>query len=108
MDVVSDRPRLSTEAFDSADVPVRSRYDWGVTAPSFAVIQAVAAVTNRVPSDLPALYDAVDPDMLDAMCGREAADRAGGAVQVTFSYANHTVTVRGDGEVAVKPPSSLD
>ena len=59
---------------------------------SEAVIHTVARETDRDPLELPPLFDAVDPDALDAL----ARTRRGG--DVTFEYAGQTVTVDCDGQ----------
>jgi len=58
---------------------------------STAVVEAVSASTGRPVSDLPPLYDAVDPDALDALFADRAADG-----WVRFRYADHVVEVRAD------------
>lgn len=78
-----------------------SRYDWGEITPSNAVIEVVAAVTDQQPSELPALYEAIEPDALDLICSNGTNGRSGGGIRVTFPYAGHEVTVGSDGEVAV-------
>ncbi|MFB6305229.1 MAG: HalOD1 output domain-containing protein [Haloferacaceae archaeon] len=60
------------------------------------VLEAVAAVTDSTPTDLPSLHDAVDPDALNA-----AVRSFGSAGRVAFPYAGCTVVVDGDGAVAV-------
>ncbi|WP_436910534.1 HalOD1 output domain-containing protein [Halosimplex marinum] len=67
------------------DWTVRNAY--GDDAPSRAVVQSVAAATNRAVDDLDPLYGAVDPDALDALFDR------GGRATVSFRYAGCDVTV---------------
>lgn len=83
---------------------VHSRYDWSVTAPSIAVIQTVAAISGKEPTSLPKLFEAIDPDSLDAICSREASIPESEPIHVMFSYYGHVVTVKSDGEVIVTPP----
>jgi hypothetical protein len=67
-------------------------------AVSHAVIDAVAAAQNVDPLSLPPLYDAVDPEALDALIdGSAAADTAVDCVR--FELASCEVVVRGDGTV---------
>jgi hypothetical protein len=61
-----------------------------------AVAEAVAAATDREPSELTPLQYAVDADALDRLLGNEAPDD----LVVTFTYENRTVRV-GDGTVEV-------
>lgn len=64
--------------------------------PSTAIVEAVSASADRSAVSLPPLYEAVDPDALDALF---ADSQTFGAV--TFEYAGHDVTVRADGRVEV-------
>ena len=74
----------------------------GGTEPSMAVVNAVASATKSDPIDLPPLYDAIEPDALDALfadTGRFASSRSG---SVAFEYAGCLVTVSGDGSVSAE------
>lgn len=64
--------------------------------PSVRVIEAVAAATDENPLEMAPLYDAVDPDALDALLGDDAA------VGVEFAYAGCEVAIGRDGAVAVE------
>lgn len=59
------------------------------------VIQQVAATADTDVLNLPPLYDAVDPDALDAL----VSGMTEGAV--SFTYAGHEVTVTSDETVTV-------
>ena len=59
------------------------------------IITGVAAFKNSDPLALPPLFDAVDPDALEAIF---AEGRSG---KVEFSYAGHTVTVEFDEEPTI-------
>lgn len=64
--------------------------------PSDAVVRAVADLADADLVDLPPLYEAVDPDALDALFrGRPAGC-------VAFDYAGYTVTLRENAEVTVQ------
>ncbi|WP_255198456.1 HalOD1 output domain-containing protein [Halorarius litoreus] len=67
-------------------------------SPSEAVIHAVLDASNREPpatgETLPPLYDAVDPDALDALLGRHGATPT-----VRFSYSGYDVMIDGSGAV---------
>ena len=74
---------------------------------SRAVVRAVSCVSGRssiVTGDgtapLDPLYEAVDPDALDAMF-RDAGDDAGAPVRVEFVYCGHEVCVDGADGVTV-------
>jgi len=63
------------------------------------VTEEVAEREGTDPLDLEPLYEAVDPDALDAFC------RTGGPdASVTFAYLGYRVTVDGTGEVDVTDP----
>lgn len=74
-----------------------------MTSPSTAVIETVAVAADKEPTNLPALYEVIDPDSLNAACGRETSVRGDGSVRLTFTYYGHEVTVGGDGEIVVGP-----
>lgn len=60
------------------------------------VVDAVASNTGREPLELPPLYDAIDPDALEALVGRMADG------EIVFSYAGCEVTVANDGVTTVE------
>jgi len=60
------------------------------------VVQAVATTSNADPLELPPLYDAVDPDALDALVTGIADGK------VTFTYAGYEVTLTSDGAVTTE------
>lgn len=64
----------------------------GVDSTTAAVLRAVAEREGSDPVDLPALYDAIDPDALDALFAstRTGTIRSG---SVSFEYAGYRVTV---------------
>ncbi|MFC6614693.1 HalOD1 output domain-containing protein [Halopenitus salinus] len=63
------------------------------------VIRRVAETTDRDVLDLPVLYDAVDPDALNAVV-ESMSDG-----EVAFQYAGHEVTVDGDGRIELEDGS---
>ncbi|MFB6202232.1 MAG: HalOD1 output domain-containing protein [Halorhabdus sp.] len=64
---------------------------------SSRVINAVAQKVDVAPEDLsPPLYDAIDPDALDALVASSSTD-----LRVTFEYHGYEVRVTGDGGVSV-------
>lgn len=86
-----------------ADHDPRASHDENETAtetgqsgsPSLHVIQAIADATDADPATMPPLYDAVDPDALDAVLDADAT------VEVVFEYDGRAIEVTGDGEVVV-------
>jgi len=64
--------------------------------PSTAIVRAVSSHTGQSVMELPPLYEAVDPDALDALfSGRQTLG------VLTFAYAGHDVTIRTDQTVDV-------
>ncbi|WP_306058621.1 HalOD1 output domain-containing protein [Natronococcus wangiae] len=70
-------------------------------AVSQRVVRAVAAELDADPLEMDRLYEAIDPEGLNALFEptKRGLERATGTV--TFRYANCTVTVRADGDVEV-------
>lgn len=78
------------------------RHEWGGSdSPSTAVIEAVAAATNHDPTDMPPLYDHIDPDALDLLMTPRADDRAN-AITVSFIYEDVAVRIDRRGWVEVQ------
>jgi hypothetical protein len=59
------------------------------------VVHAVASATDTDPLELPALYETIDPDALNAIIGSMADGK------VVFEYADCTVTVDSLGDIYV-------
>lgn len=63
------------------------------------VLRAVAAREGVDETDLPPLYDAVDPEALDTLLASVQTD---GQASVDFEYAGHSVVVSDDRTVSVE------
>lgn len=64
------------------------------SAPSARVIEAVARKEGVSPVELtPPLYDAIDPDALDALA-RTEADSNGNGIEIEFTYLDYAIQVR--------------
>lgn len=61
-----------------------------------AVVEAVSSTSGTPEFDLPPVYDAIDPDALDALF-----DGRGTSGHVTFRYAGYEVTVHADRPIEV-------
>ena len=80
---------------------VRTRFDQETVPASLAVVATLADVMDADSAELDPLYDAVDPDSLDALCGvRTGRD---GAAHVTFTHEAHAITVSSYGVVTITP-----
>ena len=88
----------SSDAPDQSDSPPKAvHHDWqGLEPPSVAVVEAVAAATDRTPTELPLLQNTLDPDALNALLTGETA-----SVTVSFQYAGVTVSASEDGSIEV-------
>lgn len=99
----SDRPDEGRRP--DADGVIRAEFDWSATAPSNAVVEAVATASDREPTAIEPLYGSVDPDALDALVRSNGTDSEDGDASVSFEHAGHDVTVHNDGSVVVRPGS---
>ena len=88
----------SSDAPNQPDSPPEIvHHDWqGSTPPTVAVVEAVAAATDRTPTGLPLLQNTLDPDALNVLLTKEAA-----SVTVSFQYAGTIVSVSGDGDIKI-------
>ena len=58
-----------------------------------AVIEAVAAAAGRDPTELPPLYETVDPDALDSLFAHRRQRSAPDECRFAFAYAGYDVVV---------------
>ncbi|RBI63912.1 hypothetical protein DMJ13_05230 [halophilic archaeon] len=63
---------------------------------SRTVVQTVAERNDASVTELPPLYDSVDPDALNALVRRGGDD-----LRITFRFAGRQIVVDGDGTVTV-------
>ena len=66
-----------------------------------AVIEVVREVADREgvqPTDLPPLYESIDPDAIDSMIS-SVPPGAGGSIE--FTYVGYEISVCADGEITV-------
>jgi hypothetical protein len=81
------------------------RYEWDESrGPSVAVVEGVAALTNRRPIELPPLHRTVDADALDMLLTAKPAR----TVRVSFDFDGCSVTVDGDGSVEIRATDGRD
>ena len=73
--------------------------------PSESVIRRTANYKGVDPLELTPLYESIDPDALDALVGRNAANGSG--VEVEFTYNGYNVTVTGNGIVHIDEYDTL-
>lgn len=65
---------------------------------SVAVVEAVAAATDRTTTDLPPLQRTVDPDALDRLLSQGQSS----SVTVSFSYAGADVWIISNGTIEIQ------
>ena len=65
----------------------------GMLTVSERIVERIADTTGSDVSELPTLYDAVDPEALDTLVERMSSG------VVSFTYADHRVTVNSDGSI---------
>ncbi|WP_337999197.1 HalOD1 output domain-containing protein [Haloarcula rubripromontorii] len=101
---MSKSNRRSTESDTSRPMNVtRKQLDWTETRPSAAVTEYISALTGREQTDFAPLYETVDPEALDSLI--DSSNRST-PVSISFEYADHSITVRSDGELVIKAPKS--
>lgn len=92
-------PAFESVEYLPEDEAYRATFDADGVAPSVAAVEAVSAVADVDPTDLPPLYSVVDPDALDTLL------EGGGPVDVVFELAGHHVRLD-SGRVVVRPPET--
>lgn len=81
---------------DSPNI-VRRTFDWSATEPTTAVVDTVATDAGSDPTELPALYDELDPGALNRIIESGEPD-----ISVSFVYNDRNITVHGQGDVVVR------
>jgi hypothetical protein len=84
-----------TERFPTVEVPLVKRPVPQDQSVSVAVVVTVASVSDDPIEDMPLLYDAIDPDVLERSLARA------GRCQISFQYNGYIVEVTDDQTVAV-------
>jgi hypothetical protein len=79
---------------DTDQRPASDHWD-GDSSPSIAIVEAVAAATDRTATELPPLQYAVDTDALDTLLKKDRST----TVHLQFSYAGTSVSVWNDGSL---------
>ena len=100
-------PSISHEEKTEESNQIQAFYNWEDTAPSAAVIDTVAFAAHHELSDLPLLYEVVEPEALDKLVTSSNAMQASqdSQLSISFAYANCAVTVKCDGEVCIRSPT---
>lgn len=98
----TESPSDPEETRESA-AAIRDEYEWSSTAPSTAIIEALAIATDCKPQELDPLYDSVDPDAVNTLVRSNASKSTDSISTISFTHAGHDVTIHSDGELVVRP-----
>ncbi|PSP78044.1 hypothetical protein BRC81_08270 [Halobacteriales archaeon QS_1_68_20] len=90
---VADDARSDQYAYEHDDGPL-----------STAIVTAVADAEGVDPLEMDPLYGAVRSDLVDEFDGAEVGCDA----ELTFSYHGYKVTLDGDGEIRLRPVSTVN
>lgn len=71
--------------------------------PSESVVTAIESLTDEPATELTPLYDAIEPDALDALFEHARRTDQPGRQRLTFTYAGYEIAVHGDGTLEVTP-----
>lgn len=91
-----------SSGYDPITDTYHTRFDGGPNTVVVAIVEAVAAVTDRDPTAMSPLYDTVDPEALTDLV-TAARDNP---IKVSIAYEGCYVTVSSDGSVVVEPPEN--
>lgn len=100
---------MNTEENDSLPIESQSEVSYDLDAyasPSTATVMAIADLTGADPTDVPCLYEYVDPDAVDTLV--EAHDSRDGEFTLTFTVESVAVTIAGTDSVTVRPLARAD
>lgn len=89
-------------SYDPETDTYRATFDSATLEPTVAVVQAMAVAEETDPTELKALYEAIDPQALDRICS-EGVPRRDDNRTVEFTYQGRRVTVESLGFVEIRP-----
>jgi len=91
--------------YDADTGTYRTSFDPASESAWEAVVATVAAVAETPPLELPPLYGAMDPDVLEALVAPAGDEGGGNEAYVSATFDGYGVTVYDDGIVTVQPLS---
>ncbi|RQG91986.1 HalOD1 output domain-containing protein [Natrarchaeobius chitinivorans] len=94
-------PPVSVQ-YDPETETYRGRFDSNVVTPSTAVSRVVASLSGEDVTDLPPLYDFIDPDALDTLCTKRTRSHRKGDCAVEFTYHGHRVRLESYGILKIE------
>lgn len=71
---------------------------------AMAVVSLVAVVSETDPLELPPFNPVCDPDALETVIQRTIHGTSNSDIHVTFTFADHAVTIHNYGIITVQPP----
>lgn len=96
----------TTEGTETDASSERVRVAWDEsTAPTTAIVEAVAAANGQDPLEMPSLYDSLDVEALDGLLTGNCSG-ALGSVSISFTYDGTYVWVSSDGVIEVDPEAA--
>lgn len=94
--------RTPDASYRSRTTPLHVWHDsLSVDSISTTVVTAVARAASVDPTEMPPLFQYIDPDALDKLVGQDVGTGSRFSGYVTFDYASYSVTVHSDGEIVV-------
>ena len=88
--------------YDDEGEIYRARFTWNdATTPSTAIVETLAAIEGRDPTEYPPLRRCVNTDSLDELLRRRSARRETEGVEVEFAYSRYRIAVSSNGIVSV-------
>ena len=82
----------------SRDQTLVESFDWTTAnTPSEAIVDVVSNVADVAPTDLPPLFESLDPDALDTLLTRTSDSRVPNETRIEFPFYQHRVVVKGNG-----------
>ena len=93
--------QLDTLFFDLDTGTYRAEFNRKTVTPTMAVIAVLSCLENTRPSSLDPLYDKIDTDALNRLCGTDTPFRYDGERIVAFKHNEYTISVSSDGVVII-------
>lgn len=104
---LTDSPVEGPVEYDPEADTYRTRYEWASPVSlATAVIEVIAEIEDIDPRDVDRLTDGIDPEALDALFAPIPTAESRRKGWVSFVLGDHRVTVRGTGDIEVRPASS--
>lgn len=103
-----DAPPVESLTFDPHEGGYIAKFDNSAVSPSTAVVSVVSEITENSATDIPPLYDVIEPDALDQIVSEQPSGRYCSEISVEFVYLAHTIHVTSSGVIKANPPDTQD